>query len=122
MYLNKETMKFPEYIGHVQSVHPEWDESQPLPEPWVEVVVPEPPTVAADQIYFPGEVTENDGTWTLNWNIRDLTEEEILSNKARMIQTKVRAGHPLTQDEADMLVGDTYSKYFGRRQPPFLNR
>lgn len=104
-FYNPETGEYPRYLGDIQLIDPNWNDTQPLPEPWVEVLDIPIPTLTANQVYEDGEPIKNkNGTYKRNIIIRDRTAEELRAIKLYEIKNKVFVGIKLTQEEAALLT------------------
>jgi len=77
IYINTETLDFPRFQGDILIEFPDWDVTTPVPGTWAEVIVPEFPASEVPQDVTYGVPYLADGVWTFDWNIRDLTAEEI---------------------------------------------
>jgi hypothetical protein len=76
-YINVNTMEYPRYIGDIQLINPEVTE-ETIPQNWQHVLYTEPPeyTHATQTAYELAPIQQN-GNWTVQWAIRDLTQEEL---------------------------------------------
>jgi hypothetical protein len=74
IYLNTQTQEYPRFIGDLQLLG--WVVGEPLPENWVEVTSINPPTITNNQIATEEFPVNIDGTWSMSWVVRELTEEE----------------------------------------------
>lgn len=68
---------YPLYPGDLKLAHPEWEDGDPLPEGWSEVIDAPRPEHSADEISYLDFPVEVDGVLTQNWKIRPMTAEEI---------------------------------------------
>lgn len=76
-YINVNTFEYPRYIGDIQLEHPEVTE-QTIPQEWQSVVYTKPPVYApATQVVYELAPIQQSGNWTVQWAVRDLTQEEL---------------------------------------------
>jgi hypothetical protein len=69
--------EYPRHIGDIQLEHPTYELGQELPEGWVQVEEASRPEVEQGQVAYEGSPVEIDGVMTQNWQVRNLTEEEL---------------------------------------------
>jgi hypothetical protein len=82
MFIYKET-EYPRFIGDIQLMHPNWQEGQPLPKDWAEVIQEELPEVAEGNVIEQLAVVKEGGVWVQKWATRPLTEAELEANSTR---------------------------------------
>jgi hypothetical protein len=81
IYLNPETKEYPRHDGDIQLIDPTWEPGDELPKPWVQVTELPFPTINADEAAVESEPQQINGVWTMVWNIRPLTDEEIFKKE-----------------------------------------
>lgn len=96
--------EYPRHIGDIQLDHPEFKEGDKLPKGWVKVAQADRPTAEADKIVYEDFPIEVDGIMTQNWQVRDMTAEEIERRDApkRAKEKLIELG--LTELEVQALV------------------
>lgn len=82
MFIYKET-DYPRFIGDIQLMHPNWEESQPLPKDWAEVIQEELPNLSEGYAIEQLPLVKENGVWIQKWAQRPLTEEELEANSIR---------------------------------------
>jgi len=102
VYIN-DLGEYPRYMGDVQLVMPEWQSGDALPIGWSEVVEVLGPSVDETQTYYEVAPIEIDGVWTQQWEVRELTEEELAIRNAPRTAREKLAGIGLTSYELDAL-------------------
>lgn len=76
IYISPEN-EYPRHIGDIQLEHPNFKDGDKLPTGWVKVAEAEKPEPQMDKIIFEDFPVEVDGVMTQNWQVRDMTAEEI---------------------------------------------
>jgi hypothetical protein len=74
-YLNLETGEYPRHIGDLYLLG--YKDEEELPEGWVQVVPTENPAPGVDQKAIEVAPKLINGIWTQQWEVVDLTTEEI---------------------------------------------
>jgi hypothetical protein len=69
--------EYPRYIGNIQAQNPNWEEGDELPVGWQLVYDTEPPKPGLDELVYEGFPVEIKGVITRNWEVRNLTAEEL---------------------------------------------
>lgn len=100
-YLKIATNEFPLYIVDVQNENEGWDESQPLPDDYVEVQ-PVPVPELAERQYLTEEFPiEVDGQWQLNYVVKTYTDEEwaiVEADRTRREELRAEGYNPIEID------------------------
>lgn len=76
IYVNTETLEFPQYVGHIQDSHPDWDDYDNPPAPWVAIVETPLPPMSDNQVIDRDFVVQQGNQWVRQWEIRTLTPEQ----------------------------------------------
>lgn len=96
--------EYPRHYGDIQLDHPNWKLGDDLPDGWVKVAESERPTPGTDQITYEDFPIEVDGVITQNWQIRDMTAEEIERRDAPKRAKEKLVALGLTESEVQALV------------------
>lgn len=84
--------EYPRHIGDIQLEHPDWKPENPLPEGWKKVEEAPRPTVKETEVAFEGFPVEVKGVWIQNWEVRELTAEELeRRNAPKTAREKLKA-------------------------------
>jgi hypothetical protein len=75
IFLNVNTSEYPRFVGDLELLG--WQNGEPLPEGWVEVIQDPIPEIENTQTYIENLPQLIDGVWKITWTVRDLTEEEV---------------------------------------------
>ena len=89
-------MEYPRFQGDVD-LDPEAN--------WAEVEDVPMPELNNNEIAYEDIPVLKDSKWVKQWLVRSLTEEEVLHRKIADIKIKVISNIPLSQEEANLLVG-----------------
>lgn len=88
MYIKLSTSEFPRYEGDIRLEHPEITIEQtgptfPVPDTYASVAYVKAPNINAETqlVEMLPPIQDETGLWKMAWNIRELTPEEIQSNK-----------------------------------------
>jgi len=103
LYINPEG-EYPRHIGDIQLEHPNFKEGDALPEGWVQVAEADRPEPQTDKIIFEDFPVEVDGVMTQNWQVRDMTAEEIERRDAPKRAKEKLIALGLTEVEVDALL------------------
>lgn len=93
IFINLDTMEYPRYAGDVD-LSPESN--------WAEVLLSTPPTTLKNEIAYEIQPELIDGNWYQKWNIRNISEEEILISNNIMIEYYKKMG--FSQEDLDRLM------------------
>lgn len=104
MYLNTITGEFPRYDGDLELLG--WTVGDPLPENWVKVEYVDPPIIKEGETYTQLPPTLQGGIWKINWEVRQITEEERKIQQTLSIREKIIRHKPITAEEALLLVSE----------------
>lgn len=69
--------EYPRFIGDLQLEYPDWKIGDAVPSNWQLVAPQERPQIEGDKIIYEDFPIEVEGVMTQNWQIRDMTAEEI---------------------------------------------
>jgi hypothetical protein len=88
MYINKETLKYPLEIGDIQLEYPNFKNGDTVPEKYAEVLSDPPPVYDGilHSIYSTFPTVREDGTWRIDWEIREnpkIIRQNLLANMRR---------------------------------------
>lgn len=116
--LNTKTQEFPLGIGDIPLYEPNWTETDPLPDYFVEVEIAPFPIAKDGEIIVSNPPAIIDGKWVQTFYVRDLTEEEIVaSNSHKEGRAQWRENHglppelrPRTVDENGKIIFDEYGQ------------
>jgi len=103
LYINPEG-EFPRHIGDIWIDYPNFKDGDELPEGWVKVEEVPLPNKTDDQIVEQGYPVEVDGVMTQNWQVRDMTAEEIERRNAPKTARQKLIDLGLTEVEIDALL------------------
>jgi len=103
IYISPEN-EYPRHIGDIQLAHPNFKQGDNLPEGWVQVAEAERPEPQTDKVIFEDFPVEVDGVMTQNWQVRDMTAEEIERRDAPKRAKEKLIALGLTEVEVDALV------------------
>ena len=96
--------EYPRHPGDIQIASPEWETGMPLPSGWIEVTPVTPPTPSSSQVLEELFPIQENGVWRQNWQLRDLTEEELATRNAPITaRQKLKDLAGLTDVEIDAL-------------------
>lgn len=104
MLLINPNNEYPRHYGDIQLEHPQWKLGDELPEGWVQVQEVQRPEPQADKVIYEGFPVEIDGVMTQNWQIRDMTAEEIERRDAPKRAKEKLIALGLTEAEVEALV------------------
>lgn len=104
MILISPNNEYPRYIGDLQIENPNWSVGDELPAGWVEVVETDLPVAGENQVVYQDFPTEVDGVMMQNWQIRDMTAEEIERRDAPKTAKAKLISLGLTEVEVEALV------------------
>jgi len=82
-YIKISTLEYPLHEGDIRLAFSDipqdlTGDAFPCPEGYAPVVIPEPPNVNwAVQLAYPSAPACIDGVWSIAWNVRDFTQEEL---------------------------------------------
>lgn len=96
--------EYPRHYGDIQIENPNWKKGDPLPEGWVQVAEAERPKRQTDKVIFEDFPVEVNGVMTQNWQVRDMTAEEIERRDAPKRAREKLVALGLTEAEVDALV------------------
>jgi hypothetical protein len=102
MYLNTETNEYPRFAGDLELLG--WEQGTPLPENWVEVEIADAPEHSEQEVVYENAPTKVGDVWKQSWNVRALSDEELLEINKNRVRNKVIREESLTQEEANLLV------------------
>lgn len=91
-YYNTVTKEYPRHIGDLKLLG--WKEGQQLPENWVIVQDVTMPELNANQIAEMTEPALIDGSWTVSFEIRDMTELEIAKQEEFTQDLLIKINNP----------------------------
>jgi hypothetical protein len=75
--------EYPRHIGDLQLEHSSWQPGDDIPEDWKQVFETEPPTdIGTEEVFYEAHPVEIDGVWYQNWQVRQITEEELIFRNA----------------------------------------
>lgn len=86
-FIKLSTLQYPLYEGDIRLEYPDILESQtgstfPCPNTYAPVTYVQPPEVTETQVYEQSNPIQDElGNWKMTWPVRELTPEEIQSNK-----------------------------------------
>jgi len=103
IYISPEN-EYPRHIGDIQLAHPSFKQGDDLPEGWVQVAESERPERQTDKVIYEDFPVEVDGVMTQNWQVRDMTAEEIERRDAPKRAKEKLIALGLTEVEIDALV------------------
>ena len=103
MYISPEN-EYPRFIGDIQLEHPNFAAGDELPEGWVQVKESDAPKLGENQILYEDFPVEVDGVMTQNWQVRDMTVEEIERRDAPKTARQKLLDLGLTELEIDALL------------------
>lgn len=103
IYINPEG-EYPRHIGDIQLEHPNFKEGDTLPEGWSKVTESERPQPGADELVYEGFPNEVDGEFIQNWQVRDMTAEEIERRDAPQTAKQKLIDLGLTEVEVQALL------------------
>lgn len=96
--------EYPRHYGDIQLENPEWQLGDNLPDGWMEVAQVNPPEQQTNKVIYEEFPIEIDGVMTQNWQVRDMTAEEIeIANAPETAKAKLLA-LGLTEVEIQALV------------------
>lgn len=87
MFINKITKEYPRYIGDIQLLHPDATLDN-LPNDWVLVEETLRPENQDGKAIYESAPQEINGVWKQQWEIRDLTDEEIARIEAHNLKIR----------------------------------
>jgi len=96
--------EYPRHYGDIQAENPNWELGNDLPEGWVQVAEAERPEPQADKVIFEDFPVDVDGVMTQNWQVRDMTPEEIERRDAPITARQKLIDLGLTEVEIEALV------------------
>lgn len=96
---------YPRYVGDLELQHPDWKRGDPLPEGWREVADTPMPKRGEGQIIREAPLEEIDGVLTRQWEVVDLTPEEIKARDKSIQVAQAVGALGLTREEAIELLG-----------------
>ena len=103
IYINPKG-EYPRHIGDIQLEHPDFKEGDTLPEGWVKVQQAERPAVGTDELVYEGFPNEVNGEFVQNWQVRDMTAEEIERRDAPQTAKQKLIDLGLTEFEVQALL------------------
>ena len=103
IYISPEN-EYPRHIGDIQLAHPNFKQSDDLPEGWVQVAEAERPEPQTDKVIYEDFPVEVDGVMTQNWIVRDMTQKEIDRRDAPKRAKEKLIALGLTEAEVQALV------------------
>lgn len=90
---------YPRFLGDLWLEHPEYKEGEPLPEGWTKVEYSPVPEITETQKYVEIAPKKVDGVWTQQWEVQELTADELArKNAPKTAKAKLR-DLGLTDDE-----------------------
>lgn len=103
MYINPDG-EYPRFPGDIQIDNPNWKIGDELPNGWVEVKAVDAPTASTNEVIFEDFPVEVNGVMTQNWQVRDMTAEEIERRDAPKRAKEKLIALGLTESEVEALV------------------
>lgn len=103
IYISPEN-EYPRHIGDIQLAHPNFQEGDKLPAGWTKVERVVAPTPGNDEVLIEDFPVEVDGVMTQNWQVRDMTAEEIERRDAPITARQKLIDLGLTEVEIEALV------------------
>jgi len=103
IYISPEN-EYPRHIGDIQLAHPNFKQGDDLPAGWVQVAEAERPEPQTDKVIFEDFPVEVDGQMTQNWQVRDMTVEEIERRDAPKRAKEKLIALGLTEVEIEALL------------------
>jgi hypothetical protein len=95
--------QYPLYYGDVERENPGWHLGDPLPAGWSEILEVAPPETLKDQVLEQLAPANIDGVWTQQWNVRDMTPEEIETRDAPLTARQKLIDLGLTEKEVSAI-------------------
>jgi hypothetical protein len=78
MYLINPNNEYPRHIGDLLAEHPDWTETEPLPDGWIEVLPGELPLPTYKQFVRELPIAQNEnGQWVRQFELADLPADQI---------------------------------------------
>lgn len=102
-YISPEN-EYPRHIGDVQLASPGWSLGDPLPAGWTEVVLVERPAQEDGKVVYEDFPVELNGVMTQNWQIREMTAEEVERKNAPITAKQKLVALGLTEAEIEALT------------------
>jgi hypothetical protein len=96
--------EYPRHIGDLQLAHKSWKIGDSLPNGWVEVIESPFPDVDQGKIVYEEFPIELDGVMTQNWQVREMTAQEIERRDAPANAKAKLIALGLTEIEIEALV------------------
>lgn len=105
-YFNTITGEFPLTEADIKAIHPAWNSSKTVPNPFVQILAPvQPKTEDYDSFeYVMSKPQLRSGKWTSSWSIRSLNPTEVLNKKRKAVRNKVLNNEFLSPEEASLLI------------------
>ena len=98
-FIKVSTLEYPRYIGDLQNEFPDFVEGDPLPDDYCEVIATEKPETSSKfeevREVFPILI---DGVWTQQWQITEITQEDVDKRRLMMLNTKQKL-HNISDDD-----------------------
>lgn len=102
-YISPEN-EYPRYPGDIQLQNPDWNPGDDLPDGWIAVQEGNAPTAGENKVVYEDFPVEINGVMTENWQVRDMTAEEIEHRDAPKRAKEKLMALGLTEAEVDALV------------------
>lgn len=96
--------EYPRYIGDLKLEHPDFNDSDELPQGWISVQDVELPEKNKDEVIEEGFPIEKDGQFFRNWIVRPMTKEEIERRDAPKLAKQKLLDLGLTEVEIAALL------------------
>lgn len=96
--------EYPRYLGDLLIENPSFKIGDDLPTGWIEVKETNPPKITDSQVLEIVAPVEKDGVMTQNWQVRDMTAEEIERRDAPKRAKEKLIALGLTEVEIDALL------------------
>ena len=101
--------EYPRHIGDIKIENPDWKPGDSLPKGWVEVQEVSPPALETNKIVYEDFPIEDNGVMKQNWQIRDMTSEEIERVNAPITAKKKLEELGFTPQEIEAIKADLVS-------------